>query len=328
MMNREEFNARIQENILNFLPEKYSEAEVSLSRQVKQNDIEQTGLAVRLPDENGCPIIYLDSFYEAYRNGQSLDGIMETIAKVRSDAIPSRALGIDVAFFSDYQNVRSKLTMCAYDTEKNQRRLEEVVHHSFGDYSCAYSIILRQDRESQMRVMVTPSMMEMWGITKRQLHEDAIMADISRGLVFTTIMDMMSSLGADHPNLLEGENAHMTKEQEDYPLFCLTSKTVQNGAGLILNPVVQEQIASFFDGNYFVLPSSVHEILVIPDNGTYSARELEDMVKSINETVVDPKDVLSDKVAYYDRSERKLVNAAEHEKNMQVQPEMKKAAVK
>ena len=55
MMNREEFNARIQENILNFLPEKYSEAEVSLSRQVKQNDIEQTGLAVRLPDENGCP---------------------------------------------------------------------------------------------------------------------------------------------------------------------------------------------------------------------------------------------------------------------------------
>ena len=57
-----------------------------------------------------------------------------------------------------------------------------------------------------------------------------------------------------------------------------------------------------------VLPSSIHELLILPDNGSMQLSELEAMVREVNATQVAPEDRLSDKVQYYDR-ETKLLTA-------------------
>ena len=67
---------------------------------------------------------------------------------------------------------------------------------------------------------------------------------------------------------------------------------------------MMDRLAKEAGGGFFILPSSVHEVLVMPDNGEMSAEELKDMVTSINGDVVEPVDVLTEQVYHYDVKER------------------------
>lgn len=66
------------------------------------------------------------------------------------------------------------------------------------------------------------------------------------------------------------------------------------------------KIGELLGKNFYVLPSSIHEVLIVPDNGDMQAKELESMVKEVNATQVAPADLLSDKVQYYDRAAKTL----------------------
>ena len=63
MMSKQEFYEEIKENIREYLPPEYEDAEISLTTQVKNMDVEMTGLLIRLPGESAAPVIYLDSMY-------------------------------------------------------------------------------------------------------------------------------------------------------------------------------------------------------------------------------------------------------------------------
>ena len=75
-------------------------------------------------------------------------------------------------------------------------------------------------------------------------------------------------------------------------------------------PNVQQHVADVLNSSYFILPSSIHETILVPDSGLYTPRELQEMVKSVNHTQMDPRETLSDSVYYYDRKIKKLSIAA------------------
>jgi len=58
----------------------------------------------------------------------------------------------------------------------------------------------------------------------------------------------------------------------------------------------------------------VHEVILVPDAAGIDAKELCEMVKQANRTVVEEKDILSDNVYHYSRDERRLdkVNAEQN----------------
>ena len=98
------------------------------------------------------------------------------------------------------------------------------------------------------------------------------------------------------------------------PFKVLTNEMGCLGAAALFYPNQMEKIAASLGGNYFVLPSSIHEVLILPDDGNLNYMELEQMVKEVNETTVDRKDQLSNNVYYYDSKDRIFSSAAEHEK--------------
>ena len=69
---------------------------------------------------------------------------------------------------------------------------------------------------------------------------------------------------------------------------------------------VLDKIGDLMDSNFYVLPSSIHEVLIVPDNGNMQTKELENMVREVNASQVLPEDLLSDKVQYYDRTAKTL----------------------
>ena len=321
MMREQDFYESVRERIIASLPAGFEDAEVSLTRQVKQNDTVKCGITIKKPGESICPIIYLDDFYRQYEDGKPIDSLIGQIVDLRAGLSPGIAQEINPASLGDYEAVRPRLQMRIFDTEKNEKRLEDIVHHSYGDFSAGYAVKMGESEHKTMFVMITPSMMEMWGITKRRLHDDTILADLSREPVLVDMGSMMMSFGdgTDCRNFLK-ENKPIDPQEVDMPMFVLTSQDRIHGAGLILNPVVQQKIAHILGGDYYVLPSSIHEVLVLPNTGGRSVRDLTEMVREVNRTMVAPDEVLSDKVQFYDSRSKTLMNAEEHERSQEKVP--------
>ncbi|MBQ5340558.1 MAG: hypothetical protein J6W57_00935, partial [Oscillospiraceae bacterium] len=90
----------------------------------------------------------------------------------------------------------------------------------------------------------------------------------------------------------------------------LGHESTEFGAVALFYPGMRQRISEIVGGDYYVLPSSVHEILIVPDNGEYSSTQLMQMVMAVNKNELMPQDKLADKVLLY-RSDLALLTVAE-----------------
>ena len=110
--------------------------------------------------------------------------------------------------------------------------------------------------------------------------------------------------GREPENLLDADPS-----QGGMGMYCLTNGDKMNGAGLILQGDLMQQIGEIVGGDFYILPSSCHEVLVIPESMGMEVKELSAMVQQVNETEVSTEDRLSDHVRHYDSKEAVMENA-------------------
>ncbi|MCF0145224.1 MAG: hypothetical protein HUJ73_01415, partial [Eubacterium sp.] len=94
---------------------------------------------------------------------------------------------------------------------------------------------------------------------------------------------------------------------QESPLYMLTDSCDLFGAVCIADPDTLLAAAEALGRSYYILPSSVHECLLLPDTGDYSVRELNHMVREVNSTQLEEGDILADHVYRYDYERRELV---------------------
>ena len=120
-----------------------------------------------------------------------------------------------------------------------------------------------------------------------------------------TLVDMTSALfNPERVNLLDRDEPLAPDEVGS--MYVLTNESGSLGAATLFYPDVKEKAAELLGSDYYILPSSVHETILVPDSSQINAKELCDMVKQANRTVVDEKDILSDNVYHYSRDARRL----------------------
>ena len=153
--------------------------------------------------------------------------------------------------------------------------------------------------------------MKTWGISPEQIHQDAILADKSRIPLLMDlkefIMSQMCAFGEIDNYLVEGTQYHPMI----VPMLCLTNRFYRNGASLILHEDILRRIGKVLGSNYYILPSSIHEVVIVPDVGVQDVADLSLMVREINSEMVEPDEKLSDKVQYYNRKTAVLENEEE-----------------
>ena len=98
---------------------------------------------------------------------------------------------------------------------------------------------------------------------------------------------------------------------EDEKIYVATVPDKVHGAGVLAYQNFMDQAAEGAGGDFFILPSSIHEILIVPDNGEMWLKDLEAMVKEVNATQVAPADKLTDSVYRYD-SQAKIFELGEN----------------
>lgn len=154
--------------------------------------------------------------------------------------------------------------------------------------------------------LVTNSLLEQYGITAEQLHEDAM----------KNSQEMMPVKIAPMATLLSGVPEEEAMLDGQLPMMVITNQELMFGASAMFYPEAMDQLAEKMGGDYFILPSSVHEIIAIPNDSNSNVQDLEQMVHEINSTQVEPKAQLSDRVYHYDARKRIFELAENHENRM------------
>lgn len=300
----QEFAEYIKSHIREYLSQDYKDADITLEEVTKGNDRTLTGLIIRKGGEMTVPTIYLEPFEAENKKGRPLDDIMRQIAEIRMENSVGKLFHVDD--LKDYEIVRPMLMIRLCDPEKNKEYLKGKPYTVCGELAATYRIQVMENEEGVASVAVTDSMLNLWGITPEQLHRDTVHAENAKNpVMFYSMEDLMSELMFS----VEPENLFDSPEPVDTdftPMYVLTNPGRQDGAGVIARDGVLDKIGELVGKNFYVLPSSVHEVLIVPENGNTQAKELEDMVREVNATQVAPEDLLSDKVQYYDRAAKTL----------------------
>ena len=139
-------------------------------------------------------------------------------------------------------------------------------------------------------VEVNHEMLEEWGIDqetlKRQAEENMKKQEYR-------LYSMEEMLGGFMP-------AKIDTETEKVPLQILTNREGILGAAILANPEFLKEVLGNEVEDCYLLPSSVHELIVCPVEAWMDVEDLREVVKEVNQTIVNEVDYLSDEVYCYD----------------------------
>lgn len=291
----------------------------------KNNGVTMQGIAIKRPGERVVPTIYLERFYADYLEGRDLEDIEEEFVQLYEEQggidVP------DVDFFRDYEKVKRRLAPKLIDRGKNRAMLSKMPHRDFLDMAVVFYCLVDSPLAGTAAIMVRDEHMKNWGISVEQLYADAL-ENAQRMLPGTIrtmeeLFERLVSSGEipvwewkeeekDFPSL-EGVPKN-TAQYGEIPLLILTNSRRYLGAACILYGNLLEQFAKKTGENFFILPSSVHEVILLPESKVNNSRNLLYMVVEVNRTQLAPEEVLTDTVYYYDRASGKIRIYAEIEK--------------
>lgn len=282
--------------------EQFPSTEVTIQQVEKLQGESYTGLSVRPEGTNTAVTLNLKDSFEAYeRHPEQLDMILNDVmsgVRMGLDQIPQ----VNVSTLSDYEQVKNHLMMQVIPVEPNAERLEAIPHKTIEDIAVVYRIDVSDSRHHDASVLITNQMLDQFGITPEQLHQDAVASQMEhRPPTLKNMSEMMAEMSGGLMDMPES------------PMWVATVEGGVNGAAVVQIPDFMSQAAERLGGDFFVLPSSIHECLFIRDDGEFERGQLEAMVQSVNATEVSEADFLSDSVYHYDSEARIFEKAATFE---------------
>ena len=185
--------------------------------------------------------------------------------------------------WKNYDEVKEALRIKLIPVEGNEDMLEQIPHRTYEDIAMIYiKEIYASSSGERAYATFTNADMEIYGVTAEQVYEDAMEAENAQAYL-CSIGQMLGGI----------------EQISGAGLYCVTTGD-HCGAWAIFKPGAMKAFArSMKCDGYYILPSSIHEMLLFPDK-SLSVQELKQMVVEVNATAVDPKDKLTDSVYYYD----------------------------
>ncbi len=250
----------------------------------------------------------LESAYKSYENGTPFEDVVSRAAEATDNAL-SNTPKVDIESLTDYSVMKDKLSMEVVSAERNAEMLENVPHTQMEDMAVVYRLVLDKNDAGNGTILVTNNMMEQFGVTAEQLHDDAVKnAPEIRPSEIKGMSEVLSEM--------MGNDTIPFIDPADEQMFVATVPDKLHGAGVIAYPDFMEDAAVKLEGDFYVIPSSVHEVILVKDNGQMTADQLEAMVKDVNATQVAPEDRLTDHVYHYDSEEHVFEMADKYEQRM------------
>ncbi|MCR4655157.1 MAG: DUF5688 family protein [Lachnospiraceae bacterium] len=302
----ESFKEYVKGHIKDYLPEKYADAKIEIKEMKNNNDSLMLGLTIRMKDCNIAPNIYLDSFYEGFKTGRSLEDIMRHLANIQTDHEPGQ--NFDISNITDYEKAKKKILCRLVNADMNKEYLSDKPHTRIEDLAVIYAVNLGSNGNGKMSAPITSELLSRYGISIKELHEQALINLSKLPVDFRTMQEiMMAMMGSDMPVLPPLE--------EGGAMYVLSNPEKLNGAAKILGRKVMDDMADKIGGDFVIIPSSINEVIILPVSADFDRVLFEDMVKEVNEKQVLPQGRLSNKVYIYDSKDHSFILAEKYMKS-------------
>lgn len=297
-MNYENFISEVKSRVECLCPN----ANVAIEKVVKNNSLMLDGIVIRREGECFTPTIYLNGLYDEYMAGMDIDEVVNQIMKVDGSQRINSSINLDV--FCDYEHVKDNIFVKLINKEKNTELLKRLPHRDFLDLAIVYYGVYDGFGDGIGTWNITNEIFENFSIDEEALYEKAMNNSISKQPYF--IKSMLELLGEIMP-----ESDYRELIDEDMPcayrspLYVMSNDNKIYGAITILYPGV---LNAFYEkyGDFYVLPSSIHEVILIPVNEGIEELELQKMVREVNRTALKQEEFLSDSVYIYEGAQNKL----------------------
>lgn len=305
MMDFDEFKEKIKDNIKNYLPMQYEKANVSLQSVVKNNDVQLTGLMIRLEENNIAPFIYLDRYYEQYQNGMELPDIMKDIAELRVSS--EQSVKLDISRITDFNQVKDNIICKLINGDMNEEYLADKPYTQIEDMAVIYVIDLGSGAEGHMSSPITYDLMKRYGVDTQMLHEIAIHNLVKSEIVFKSMKDALMEIMFPDGVPEEDPLAEILSAEDEIPMYVLSNAEKLNGAASVLDKDTMETISEMLGGDFVVIPSSIHEVIILPMDDNVDKDELEGIIREVNTGQVAPEERLSYHAYQYDSGKHALM---------------------
>lgn len=288
-MSNDIFTAKVIEELKKRLKEEITIKEHKVK---KNNGVVYQGLIIQKADSNIAPTIYLDSFYEQYKRGETIESIVERIEQHYYNG--EIAEPVDMEFFREFEKVKDRIAYKLVNAERNRELLEQIPHILFMDLAICFYYAFYNKQLGDGMILIYNSHMDMWGTNHQELMR---LAQENTVKLFPPVFNSMAMLFRDM----------YEEEMVGPPLYVLTNQQKCQGASAILYPHILEELAEELNGDYYVLPSSVHEVILLKADEVKDAEALHHMILEANNTQVLEEEILSDYPYFYDGSVKKLI---------------------
>ena len=209
-----------------------------------------------------------------------------------------------------YEQAKSMLVPELIAQEGNEARLADVPSRQMEDMAVIYRLDLGEMNGGHASIVVNNDLMEHFGVTAEQLHEDMqANAPLTHPVSIRSMEEVLGEMMGGMP--LPGP------EPGQPYLFVASRQDMFQGAGIMAYPDFFQQAAEKVGGDFFIQPSSIHEILLLPDDGSMGWQELTNMVQSVNASEVLPEERLSDNVFHFDAQDKVFERADKFEQRQQ-----------
>lgn len=274
---------------------------------LKNNGIYRTAIRISKGAESISPIIYLDRLYDLYQSGnKDMDSIVDSVCETYNENSDNYAF--DENILLDYDRVKDRLCFRLISAERNSILLKNTPHIVVcADLAVIFFVLVSDVGDEDMAtVIVQNDLLDSWGITVAEAHEVAMKntQQLLPGSIKGMSAVMQDYLMMDDDEIREcfelpGEEG--AGDQYKDLLYVCTNSSSSRGAGVILYDGFLKDFADEIGSDLYILPSSVHEVLVVPMSELTDMEQLKNMVKEVNADHVPPIDILSDNVFIYHR---------------------------
>lgn len=280
-------------------PEEYK---ASINHVIKNNSVELDGICLHRAGDTLSPTVYLNHFYEEYLEGRPLHSILSEIAATLSSEVPE--LEVNTSLYDNYDAIRHQIIFRLVNYERNEELLTSCPYLPFCDLAITFRWLVHSDSSGIASALITNKEMELWNITLEELYQTASLN--TRRLFPATIQPIQQLLSeyldkdADIQELLD-------QTPDELQLFILSNEPRINGSTSMIYDGILADFAKKIKKDLYILPSSIHEVLLMPATKEIEEQALLNLVRDANRTVVGLPDILSDSIYRFDSKHNRVI---------------------
>ena len=263
---------------------------IAIQQVTKNNGTVYDGLFIVDPIRNVSPTIYLNPYYHRYLNGVSMEDILEDILTTYYKHLPKQ--DFDVSVFTDFSKAKERIVMKLINRRRNETLLKNVPFIPYMDLAIVFVCTVTDFLDEYATILIHHQHLKLWNIGPEELYQIAMCNSPNR----------MPYTFESMENIL----VHLTNQRlpifEQIPMYVLTNRLKVHGASCIVYPGLLGSLAKTLDSNLLIIPSSIHEVLIIPEKDAfseYSYADYEDMIREVNETQLTDDEILGDHIYLY-----------------------------